>query len=73
MNDKEFIASLKDMDNDTLMDNLEDLGGDGYYQELRFAIIAEIRKRLAVPDREKGEKDITVLDTLNHSIEKVNK
>ena len=54
MNDKEFIAALKDMDNDTLMDNLEDLGGDKYYQELRFAIIAEIRKRLAVPEREKG-------------------
>ena len=55
MNNNEFIAELKDMDNDTLMDNLEDLGGDGYYQELRFAIIAEIRKRLAVPEREKGE------------------
>ena len=55
MNDKELMAALKDMDNDTLMDNLEDLGGDRYYQELRSAIIAEIRKRLAVPEREKGE------------------
>ena len=65
MNNNEFIVALKDMDNDTLMDNLEDLGGDGYYQELRFAILAEIRKRLAISEREKG-----TLEKIKSEIEK---
>ena len=58
MNDEEFLANLKNIDNKKLIQSLQSCGHDGYYNDLYYPIIKEIKRRLsstsAVSERKTG-------------------
>ena len=60
MNDEEFLANLQNIDNEKLIQSLQSCGHDGYYNDLYYPIIEEIKRRLsffrsADPERKKGK------------------
>ena len=72
MTDKEWIDKVKSMSNAKLIDTLKYCGHDGYYNNLYYPIVAEIKRRLRRAGREKRSgfqadmrgKD-AVIDTLD--------
>lgn len=46
MSDKEYIENIDKVDTDTLFENLEYYGCDGYYKDLWYATIEELKKRV---------------------------
>jgi len=44
--DEEFLTNLQNIDNEKLIEFLENCGHDGYYNDLYYPIIEEIKKRL---------------------------
>lgn len=66
MSDEEFLANLKNIDSEKLIQSLQSCGHDGYYNSLYYPIIEEIKRRLSstsaeqervakVPECRKGE------------------
>lgn len=58
MTDKEFIENIDKIGADELFDTLEYIGCDGYYRDVWWAIIEELKKRVvSTPgeERPKGE------------------
>ena len=60
MTDEEFVANLRNIDNEKLIQSLQNCGHDGYYNDLYYPIIEEIKRRLSLspsaePERMKGE------------------
>lgn len=48
MSDEEFLANLKNIDNEKLIQSLQNCGHDGYYNDLYYPIIEEIKRRLSL-------------------------
>lgn len=60
ISDEEFLANLQKIDNEKLIQSLQSCGHDGYYNDLYYPIIEEIKRRLSLspstePERKKGE------------------
>ena len=60
MTDEEFLANLGNIDNEKLIQSLQSCGHDGYYNDLYYPIIEEIKRRLSLypsadPERKKGK------------------
>ena len=59
MSDEEFLTNLKDIDNEKLIQSLQNCGHDGYYNDLYYPIMKEIKRRLssasAKQEQSKGE------------------
>lgn len=47
MSDEEFLANLQNIDNGKLIQSLKSCGHDGYYNDLYYPIIKEIKRRLS--------------------------
>ena len=56
---EEFLANLRNIDNEKLIQSLQNCGHDGYYNDLYYPIIEEIKRRLsstsAESERKKGQ------------------
>ena len=50
MTDKEFLANITTIESEKLLKFLENIGCDGYYKNLYYPVIEELRRRL------KGDK-----------------
>lgn len=50
MTDKEFLANITTIESEELLKVLENIGCDGYYKDIYYPVIKELRKRL------KGDK-----------------
>lgn len=48
MSDEEFLANLGNIDNEKLIQSLQSCGHDGYYNDLYYPIIEEIKRRLSL-------------------------
>lgn len=48
MSDEEFLANLGNIDNEKLIQSLGNCGHDGYYNDLYYPIIEEIKRRLSL-------------------------
>ena len=46
MTDKEWIEQIKTISDEELMEELEWCGHDGYYNDIYYAIVKEIKRRL---------------------------
>lgn len=46
MTDKEWIEQIKNVSDKELMEHLEWCGHDGYYSDLYYPIVKEIKRRL---------------------------
>lgn len=55
MSDEEFLANLKNIDNEKLIQSLKSCGHDGYYSDLYYLIIEEIKRRLESPSTEQEQ------------------
>lgn len=47
ISDEEFLANLQNIDNEKLIQSLQSCGHDGYYNDLYYPIIEEIKRRLS--------------------------
>lgn len=47
ISDKEFLANLRNIDNEKLIQSLQNCGHDGYYNDLYYPIVKEIKRRLS--------------------------
>lgn len=46
MTDKEWVEQIKTISNEELMEKLEWCGHDGYYNDIYYPIVKEIKRRL---------------------------
>lgn len=46
MTDKEFIANITTIDSEELLKTLEYIGCDGYYKDIYYPVINELKRRL---------------------------
>lgn len=58
ISDEEFLANLKNIDNEKLIQSLQSCGHDGYYNDLYYPIIEEIKRRLSLSPSAEPERKI---------------
>lgn len=56
MSDEEFLANLQNIDNEKLIQSLQNCGHDGYYNDLYYPIIEEIKRRLSLSPSAEPER-----------------
>ena len=64
MSDEEFLANLQNIDNEKLIQSLQNCGHDGYYNDLYYPIMEEIKRRLSSTSAEPERKWISASERL---------
>ena len=62
ISDEEFLAKLQNIDNEKLIQSLQSCGHDGYYNDLYYPIIEEIKRRLSLYPSAEPERTAKVED-----------